>query len=333
MVRRASRGKADNAASSTKGVVVIAGPTASGKSALALDLAANLGGVVINADAMQTYRDLPILTAQPTPADMAAIDHRLYGFLESTSTLSAGAWASLATSEIEIALAAGKIPIVVGGSGLYLRALIGGLSPVPAVPLDKREEARALLREIGSPALHQRLAAIDPSIAARLHPNDSQRIVRAWEVYAATGVALSSWQSKRPEAGLRQPSIAILCLPERPDLLRAIDARVQAMVQASVLAEVAAVLKMAPACMLERGAGRALGFAELARYLANEMTLADAVAALQKKTRQYAKRQMTWARHQFRFGNIITLNEMFTQLSPNKKHNLRYKIRNFLLTE
>ncbi len=314
------------------GAIVIAGPTASGKSALALDLAIDLEGIVINADSMQAYRDLPILTAQPGPADLACAPHRLYGFLESDATLSAAAWAGMARREIAMALEAGRVPIVVGGSGLYLRALTEGLSPIPPIPNPIRDEARALLRAMGSQALHSRLAEVDPLRAGQLHPNDRQRITRAWEVYAATGIPLSRWQGRAGEGLASHRYIGVLCLPTRPLLHEAIDRRVVAMVEAGALAEVAKVTALLPEAAWIGAAGRTLGFTELARHLAGAMALGDAVAAVQKRTRRYAKRQMTWVRHQIEFSNIISIETPMPQFSDHERHQIRQKIRNFLLT-
>jgi hypothetical protein len=191
-------GGISEAAGRHKPVLVVAGPTASGKSALAARLARDFGGIVINADSMQVYRDLPILTAQPSAAAKAAVPHRLYGFLALDDVCSADRWATLARQEIGAAHDSGKLPILCGGTGLYLRALMHGFSPIPEVPAGVRQAARDLLEQIGSVALRERLAAGDPVSAARLHANDRQRIARAWEVLQATGRPISEWQALPP---------------------------------------------------------------------------------------------------------------------------------------
>ena len=312
---------------------MVAGPTASGKSAFALGLAREFGGVVINADSMQVYRDLPILTAQPDAADRQLAAHRMYGFLGSDERLSAAGWADLARQEITEAIEAAKVPIVVGGTGLYLRALVQGLSPVPAIPRPIHEQARALLTAIGASALHAKLAEVDPEIAGRLHRNDAQRITRAWEVHAATGVPLSRWQGMPAPGEPGRRYLGLVGVPPRVELNQRIDQRVLGMVAAGVLPEVSGVLASMAEDRWSQGAGRILGFREFAEHLRHGTRLEDAVAAVQKRTRQYAKRQMTWMRHQLPFGNLITLDGLFEKLSAQKLADFRHKIRSFLLTE
>lgn len=179
-------------------VLIIAGPTASGKSALALVLAEEFGGVIINADSQQRYADLRILTSRPSADDETRIPHRLFGDLNITDSSSAAEWALKAAAEIQTAVAAGKFPILVGGTGLYFRALMEGLTDMTAVPAETRGAARALLDSIGHEAFHGRLAARDPLTAARLNPGDTQRMLRAWEVVEATGRPLSAWHEAPP---------------------------------------------------------------------------------------------------------------------------------------
>src|SRR5712671_2762203 len=180
-------------------VIVVTGPTASGKSALALALAERRGGTVINADAMQTYDAFPILTAQPTAEEQAGVPHRLYGVLPLSETLSAARWRTLAAAEIERCLAESRVPILCGGSGLYLRTLMQGIAAVPDAPAGVRDQANAEWRAMGADAFRARLADKDPAIVARLKPGDRQRHVRAWEVWAATGRPLSAWQASQGE--------------------------------------------------------------------------------------------------------------------------------------
>src|SRR5262245_541243 len=276
--------------------LVIAGPTASGKSALALALARELGGVVINADSMQVYRELCVLTARPTPADEAAAPHRLYGVLPAAERCSAGRWRSLALAEIDAARAAGRRPILVGGTGLYLRALAEGLAAVPPVPAEIRDAARARREAIGAAAFHAELARRDPASGARLAPGDTQRVLRAWEVVEATGRPLASFAAARPDdvGALR----TILVMPPQPALDEAIARRCAAMLDAGALDEVRALLALELDPLLP--AMKAVGVRELAALARGETDRPRAIETFRIATRQYAKRQRTWFRHQLR---------------------------------
>src|SRR5436190_24141255 len=216
-----------------KHVLVVTGPTASGKSALALALAEKHGGVVINADAMQTYDAFPILTAQPTTQERARVPHALYGVLPLSETLSAARWRDLASAEIERC----KLPILCGGSGLYLRALMEGISAIPVVPAGLREEANAEWQAIGADAFRARLAERDPAIVARLKPGDRQRHVRAWEVVQATGRPLSQWQETQGQPAPWRFA-TILLAPDRAWLRARIETRFDVMLKQGVLAEI-----------------------------------------------------------------------------------------------
>ncbi len=280
-----------------KPVIIVAGPTASGKSAMALDIAEEFGGVVINADSMQIYRELRVLTARPSPGDEARAPHRLYGILPAASSCSAARWRELALAGIAEAHGAGQLPIVCGGTGLYLKALMRGLSPMPDVPAEIRHRLRARLAETGAGALYADLGERDPEMAGRLKPGDGQRILRALEVLEATGLSLADWQAgeaEAPPAGLRFPSI--LLAPPRDALYAACDARFLAMLEQGALDEVRRFGELA----LDPGlpAMKALGLRELAAHLAGECELDQAVALARQSTRRYAKRQKTWFRHQ-----------------------------------
>ncbi len=293
----------------TDKLLVIGGPTASGKSALALALAEKLGGSVINADSMQVYRELPILTAQPDAAAQARAPHLLYGVLGIDELCSAGRWLEMAEAAIAETRAAGRVPIVVGGTGLYLRSLTGGLADIPPVPEAVRAAVRARLAEIGPAAFHGELAAKDPEMAARLHPSDGQRLSRAAEVLAATGRSLADWQRDTP-APAAQGLRTILVSPPRSDLYAACDARFAAMLDAGALEEARAVMAR-PEFDDSLPALKALGLRELMAYLAGTLDRGAAIAAAQTATRHYAKRQMTWFRGQFLAGYTVTekLNE------------------------
>ncbi|MCA8931742.1 MAG: tRNA (adenosine(37)-N6)-dimethylallyltransferase MiaA [Rhodospirillaceae bacterium] len=275
-------------------LLVVAGPTASGKSALAADLAEELGGVVINADSMQVYRDLAILTARPDAAALARVPHRLYGVIDGAEACSAARWRDLAQVEIAKAQAAGLLPIVVGGTGLYLRALTGGLAPVPAIPSEIRAEALAMVETQGLAALRADLARRDPEMAGRLRPSDRQRLIRAWEVVVATGRSLAQWQADPAPPG---PAARwVIVLPERAGLYAACNARLHAMVAAGALEEVRRLA--ARGLDPDLPAMKALGVPDLAAHLRGEVTLEAAIAAAQQATRRYAKRQTTWLRTQ-----------------------------------
>ena len=274
-----------------KHVLVVTGPTASGKSALALALAEKRGGTVINADAMQTYDAFPILTAQPTPEERARVPHALYGVLPLSQTLSAARWRDMALAEI----AKSPAPILCGGSGLYLRTLMQGISAIPAIPAELRDKANAEWDALGAVAFRARLAERDPDLVARLKPGDRQRHVRAWEVVQATGRPLSAWQ-KQPAQASPLRFRTILLAPERAWLRQRIETRFDAMLEQGALGEVRAVFDRKPD---PRWPGlKAHGAPELFRYFLGELGLEQARQIAIDHTRQYAKRQMTWFRHQ-----------------------------------
>lgn len=276
-------------------VLVFTGPTASGKSALALAFAERRRATVINADAMQTYDAFPILTAQPTMAERARVPHRLYGVLPLSQTLSAARWQELAERAIGEALEDGRTPVLCGGSGLYLRTLIHGIAAIPETPPGVREQANADWQSMGPAAFRARLAARDPAIVARLQPADRQRHVRAWEVWCATGRPLSQWQSAAPRGSSRRFLVALLA-PDRGWLRARIAARFEDMLRHGVVAEVRRVFDGAPD--LRWPGLKAHGAPELFRHFRGELTLDEACRIAVDHTRQYAKRQMTWFRHQ-----------------------------------
>ena len=318
--------------SATRPVIVIGGPTASGKSALAMRVARAFSGTVINADSMQVYGDLPILTAQPDAADLAAVPHRLYGFLRLDETCSAARWAELALTEIRAAQGQGRVPILVGGTGLYLRSLMQGLSPIPEISPDYRQAAMKLLKELGVAGLHGRLSADDPVMGQRLHPNDTQRVVRAWEVLRATGRSLAAWQQLPPvpPAGLRFQCWVVL--PPRNLLYAACNRRLEAMMLRGALTEVADALSAHGQTILSAPGAKSLGFRELAAVVQGRQEIENAVAAAQQATRNYAKRQTTWFRHQMGFGNFISHDNSSMKFSESSLQKIFQNIRDFLLT-
>src|SRR5215475_3090971 len=277
--------------------VLIAGPTASGKSALALDLAQKTGGIVINADSMQVYRDLRIITARPTAEEEARVPHRLYGHVDATINFSAGAWIADAAKALEEARAQNRLPIFVGGSGLYFKALTRGLSAVPPIPPEIREAVRARLERDGVEALHAELARRDPVSAERLKPRDRTRIARALEVVEATGRSLPDWHREGLPPMLPQGEyVALFLAPEREQLYARIDARFDAMLKAGALDEVAALAARRLDPLLP--AMKAHGVPALMAHLNGDISLAEAAEIGRADTRHYAKRQFTWFRHQ-----------------------------------
>jgi tRNA dimethylallyltransferase len=305
--------------------IIVAGPTASGKSGLALGIAREFGGMVINADSMQVYDGLPVLTAQPPMADQARAPHRLYGVLPPSETCSAERWRDMAAAEMRAAWKAGMLPVVVGGTGLYIRSLMEGLSPIPDIPDGVRREARRLLADMGNGAFHARLGERDPEMAARLAPGDSQRMARAWEVLEATGRSLARWQDEPRIGGVIARWHVITLLPPRDRLYGACDGRFLAMVESGALDEVRAIaaLGLDPTLPVLK----ALGFRDLAAHLAGELELSAAIAQARQATRNYAKRQMTWLRHQ-----LMAQDSISAQFSESLLASIFLKIRQFLLT-
>ncbi len=280
--------------------MVVAGPTASGKSDLALRLAEAVGGRVINADSMQVYDDLRILTARPEAADLARAPHRLYGILPGRDICSVARWLDMAVAEIGDAWAAGAPPILIGGTGLYLQALREGLSPLPDIPSDIRAEARRLHAELGGAAFRNRLAERDPRAAARLPDGDGQRLIRAYEVVLATGRSLGDWQAERPPAPPLPGAVfrTLLLDPPRERLYGRVEARFDRMLAAGALDEVAALdargLDAALPVM------KAVGVPPLRAYLHGALSLGEARSLAMRDSRRYAKRQFTWFRHRMR---------------------------------
>ena len=277
--------------------ILIAGPTASGKSALALDLAARFGGVLVNADSMQVYGDLRIITARPTESEEARVPHRLYGHVDAAESYSVGRWLVHAGRALDAVAQQGRLPIVVGGTGLYFKALTHGLTAIPPIPAAIRAAARARLTAHGAAALHAELARRDPVAAGRIRPADSVRIVRALEVMEATGRSLADWHrdGMRPIVD-RDRAVSFFLDVSRDELYRRIDRRFDAMLAAGALDEVRALAARGLDPLLP--AMKAHGVPWLRRHLAGELTLTQAAAEAKADTRHYAKRQATWFRHQ-----------------------------------
>jgi tRNA dimethylallyltransferase len=280
-----------------KVAVLIAGPTASGKSALALAVAERIGGIVVNTDSMQVYRDLMIITARPGAAETARVPHLLYGHVDAAENYSVGRFLGDAAAALEAAHTQGRVPIFTGGSGLYFKALTAGLAAIPPVPSEIRAAVRSRLEAFGPVVLHEELSRRDPIAAARLRPADRTRIARALEVVEATGRSIADWRHEGMPPLLDVSRIAkIFLAPDRPALYRRIDARFDAMLSGGALDEVRALAARGLDPLLP--AMKAHGVPWLIRHLAGDISLAAAAAEAKKDTRHYAKRQFTWFRHQ-----------------------------------
>ncbi len=285
-------------------LIVIGGPTASGKSALAAALAERAGGVVINADSMQTYRALSILTARPDAETLARAPHVLFGVAEPDDIWSAGRWRRRAADEIEAAHGRGSLPIAVGGTGLYLQALTDGIAEVPSIDPAIRARLRGLLAERGGMAMHRMLSERDPEGAAAIRPSDPQRILRALEVVETTGVPLHAWHARQtspPEESWA--ALRILLMPDRDTVYTACDARFDGMMANGALEEAREVGSMG----LDPGLPmmKAVGLVPLLAHCRGELDLDDAVAAAKRDTRRYARRQMTWFRNRMQPDRVI----------------------------
>ncbi len=307
-------------------VLIIAGPTASGKSGLALACAREFAGTVINADSMQVYRELSVLTARPSAADEALVPHRLYGVMSAAERCSAGQWATLAAAAIGEAWTAGRLPILVGGTGFYIKALTEGLSTMPVVPSGVRNDAMARHTQLGPAAFHAELATIDPVAAARLRVSDTQRVTRAYEVWLATGRTLTAWQSEPALSPVPDAAFFTIVLePPRDALNAACDARFDAMLAHGGLDEARALAALNLDPILP--AMKALGVPELLHHLAGEIALAEAAKAAKLATRHFAKRQSTWFRTQ-----IVSAERVNAQFSESLASEIFPKIRDFMLT-
>jgi tRNA dimethylallyltransferase len=308
---------------SPKPLALIAGPTASGKSALALALAKLTPSVIINADASQVYRDLRIVSARPSIADETQAPHRLFGYVDGAIASSAAAWAADARAEVEKAQAEGKLPILVGGTGLHIRTLLDGIAPVPDIDPAIRAAVRALDVAEAYPALQ----AEDAEAAARLSPNDTTRVARALEVVRSTGKPLAAWHADRVGGiGAQVRLCPLILVPPRVWLLARCDARFEMMLQNGGIEEVEALLarQLDPALPVMR----AIGVPEIAGLIRGDLSKADATAAAQLATRQYAKRQNTWFRNQ----PPAAWERIDTQLDGDLVNHFAIKLRNMALT-
>ncbi|WP_022728527.1 tRNA (adenosine(37)-N6)-dimethylallyltransferase MiaA [Fodinicurvata sediminis] len=309
--------------------VVVAGPTASGKSGLALRLAEAFKGTVINADSLQVYRDIPLLSAQPGKEEQERVPHRLYGFADADARFTAAHWAALAEQEMQAAELEGRLPILTGGTGLYLKALEEGLATAPAVAPETRDSARRRLEDLGREAFVEEVRELDPETARRLHPNDTQRLLRAWEVARETGRSLSAWQRETSLAPAPWRFFWLVLLPPRAELGPVCDQRFLEMVDAGALEEVRRLIALEPP--EDATIRKAVGVRELAAHLDGALSLEAAIQAAQQATRRYAKRQTTWLRTQvLRHKQNVHLEQ--TKFSESAEGRIFPIIRQFVLT-
>jgi tRNA dimethylallyltransferase len=277
-------------------ITLLAGPTASGKSRLALDMAQRTGAVIVNADSQQLYADLRVLSARPSAGEEALAEHRLYGVADAADAWSVGRWSRTVMPVLAALAAEGRPALLVGGTGLYFTALTAGLADIPDVPVEVRDAATAAFDADGETAFRRRLAEVDPAAEARIEAGDRQRLTRAWAVAQHTGRALSDWTADTTPLLAPGSWTGLVIEPEREALYANCDLRVADMVEAGALDEVRA--------LMARGLGpalpamKAVGVREFAAHLTGEMTLAAAVEATRQATRNYAKRQLTWFRNQ-----------------------------------
>lgn len=277
-------------------ITLLAGPTASGKSRLALEMAGRTGAVIINADSQQLYADLRVLSARPSAGDEAMAEHRLYGVADAADPWSVGRWSRAVTTILAELVAARRPALLVGGTGLYFTSLTRGLADIPDIPMEVRDATGAAFDGDGEAAFRRRLAGVDPAAAARIEVGDRQRLTRAWAVAEHTGRALSDWTSDTTPLLAPESWTGLVIEPDRKALYANCDLRVAGMVEAGALDEVRALVlrRLNPALP----AMKAVGVREFAAHLAGEATLATAIEATRQATRNYAKRQLTWFRNQ-----------------------------------
>lgn len=318
--------RASSGARSFLPVIIVAGPTASGKSALALDLAREFDGVIINADSMQIYRELRVLSARPDESETAQAPHRLYGVLSGAEACSAGKWREMALAEIAACHQNGQLPIVTGGTGMYLNALINGIAPIPDIDKSVRDTLTAELESLGHTAFFAKLREQDPATAANLDPANSQRLIRAAEVLRATGHGLAHWHGAgmlRPPEGMA--FLKFCYMPPRDILYDRCNRRFDLMIDQGAIEEVRFLL--AQNLPSDSPVMKAVGVRELGAYLAGSLSLEEAKTLAQRETRRYAKRQLTWFRHQM--PDRETIDAQYSETLTSKLRNL---VHQFLLT-
>ena len=276
--------------------VIICGPTGAGKSSLALNLAEKFKGVIINADSVQIYREIKILSGRPTSDDYRKAPHRLYGIMSIFKPCTLGIWRKMALETIKECELSGRLPIICGGTGLYIKFLLNELSAIPEISPSIKLEAREKLKELGNENFRELLSKNDPASASRIKSGDTNRLLRAWEVFTATTKPLSYWHKKSRKAGSQHKFFKVCLMPERKALYSICDQRFLEFVEQGAVEEARAFdfITASP----ELPASKTLGLLELIKYTKGELELSDAVEQAQRATRRYAKRQLTWFRHQ-----------------------------------
>lgn len=276
--------------------VIICGPTGAGKSSLALNLAEKFEGVIINADSVQIYREIKILSGRPTSDDYRKAPHRLYGIMSIFKPCTLGIWRKMALETIKECELSGRLPIICGGTGLYIKFLLNELSTIPEISPSIKLEAREKLKELGNENFRELLSKNDPASASRIKSGDTNRLLRAWEVFTATTKPLSYWHKKSRKAGSQHKFFKVCLMPERKALYSICDQRFLEFVEQGAVEEARAFdfITASP----ELPASKTLGLLELVKYTKGELELSDAVEQAQRATRRYAKRQLTWFRHQ-----------------------------------
>jgi len=276
--------------------VIICGPTGAGKSSLALNLAEKFEGVIINADSVQIYREIKILSGRPTSDDYRKAPHRLYGIMSIFKPCTLGIWRKMALETIKECELSGRLPIICGGTGLYIKFLLNELSAIPEISPSIKLEAREKLKELGNENFRELLSKNDPASASRIKSGDTNRLLRAWEVFTATTKPLSYWHKKSRKAGSQHKFFKVCLMPERKALYSICDQRFLEFVEQGAVEEARAFdfITASP----ELPASKTLGLLELIKYTKGELELSDAVEQAQRATRRYAKRQLTWFRHQ-----------------------------------
>jgi tRNA dimethylallyltransferase len=283
----------------SRNIIVIGGPTASGKSAITLDIAAKYNGIVINADSMQIYKDIPIISAQPNKTDQTTVPHKLYGIFEANEFCSVAKWIELAAEQIDLAHNNQQIPIIVGGTGLYIKSLVYGLSEIPEISEETRNKIRRLHQTLGQAELHKLLRHHDPVCAMKININDPQRTMRALEVFTETGIPLSKWQTNQPKTFYEQGQFTQLYLDiDRPTLYENCNNRFEEMIKLGAIEEIANLDKLE--IPYNSQIRKALGARELNEYLKGNLLLDEALNQAKQATRNYAKRQVTWFNNQMK---------------------------------
>lgn len=293
-------------------IIILGGPTASGKTALAIDIAARINAVVINADSQQVYREIPIITAQPTKEEQNAVPHRLYGVVSAREYFSVANWLAMLEAEIKSAWTKGKTPLLVGGTGMYIKSLVEGIAEVPEISNEIRSHVRGLCDSVGAPEVHRLLSEKDPQIAGKLKPGDKQRVLRAYEVILQTGKSLLHWQQQNKTIFPPEMFGLFSLLPDRQEVYKRCNLRFLNMLENGAIEEVRALKAMQIPPKMP--AMNALGVPELLSYENGDISRDAMVELAQQKTRNYVKRQFTFFRNQMKQAKILDGSEKAADL-------------------